>query len=215
MPQATMKVELIDRSMRPEETCGRAAALCRGIRDPNEDQIKKSLNIALDDGHMSISELGHYTFLVTGVSRAMSHQLVRHRLFSFSQESQRHATPNLYIIPKSFTLLQNRDLLEKYIDHVEKSFSLCQEFIDCGIPREDARFVYPNATETALFVGGNSRQFVHFFDERICSRAQWEIAEMATKMMKICKEIAPNIFKQSWPNCKGCPEPCGNSLVIG
>ena len=205
-----MKIDLIDRSMQPAETCGEAAAFCKGIFNPDLNQVMRSLNTSLEAGHEGISEFAHFTIRVTGVSRALSHQLVRHRLFSYAQVSQRHCNPSGFITPMS--IANNPAMLRKYNIGMEYIVTLYDELCENGIPLEDARFVLPNATETGLFVGGNAREWKHFFDERCCNRAQWEIQQLAEGIQNLLIEVSPEIFITRYPICNKCPEPCGKPI---
>jgi thymidylate synthase (FAD) len=205
----SVKVELYSHSQ-DEKVCGQAAAFCRGIDNPDDEQIDKSLKHAVDAGHESVVEFCHIVFKITGVSRAMTHQMVRHRLFSFAQISQRHSNPKGYVIPPS--IQNNPDILKKYNIGMEYLSILYNDLLSNGVEPEDARFVLPNASETGLFVGGNARQWMHFFNERYCQRAQWEIREVARQCLIICKQLYPKIFTKTWPPCSTCPEPCGNPL---
>jgi thymidylate synthase (FAD) len=150
-----------------------------------------------------------YTFAIEKISRACSHQLVRHRVASFSQQSQR------YIIVKK---LNERILipdsihekgLEKYHSHVETTKKIYQELINLNVPREDARYLLPNATMTSLLMTMDGKALFHFFGLRCCNRAQWEIRELADKMLNSCRDAEPTIFKYAGPYCfmlGYCPE---------
>lgn len=160
-------------------------------------------------GHGSPFEHVTFTFGIEGVSRALTHQLVRHRIASYSQKSQRYVTENQfgYVIPD--TIKNNNDMLEAY----DKLMAQIQEFYDIavenGVPKEDARYVLPNATETSIIVTMNARSLFNFFAHRCCTRAQWEIRLMAHKMLQLVKEVAPETFKKSGANCIKlgyCPE---------
>ena len=207
-----LNVELVSYNTKSEDVCGDAAAFCRGIDNPEPQQKQKSLKHATDAGHESIIEFAHIVFKASKLSRVTSHQLVRHRLFSFAQVSQRHSNPRGFIIPP--TINDNEVLKNKFLVGMDYLINLYNELVDNGIPREDARYVLAEASETGIFIGGNARQWKHFFEERYCTRAQWEIRELAKKCLVICKQILPNIFDQTYPDCKNCPEPCGNPQLI-
>jgi thymidylate synthase (FAD) len=178
-------------------------------------------------GHESVTEHASFTFGVEGISRAASHQLVRHRIASYSQQSQRYvATAFGYVTPAALLhegWRANRrgtsGLAKAYRDHMEASSRLYERLLAEGIPAEDARFVLPNATETRLLVTMNARELNHFFALRTCRRAQWEIREVAVEMLRLAREKAPLLFARSGPGCvRGkCPEgkfSCGKAAEV-
>ena len=217
-----MRITLITHTPEPEKVIASAARLCYSSSDIEslmngltpekvEDFIKKLTDL----GHQSPLEHCTFTFGIEGISRACSHQLVRHRIASYSQKSQRYVKEGQfdYVVPpaieKSYFLKIRYDNLMKII----------QEFYDFaienGVPNEDARFALPNATETQLIMTMNIRSLLHFFTERCCNRAQWEIRQLADMMLDICKTVAPNIFAKAGASCvRGkCKEgkmSCGN-----
>ncbi len=178
-------------------------------------------------GHMSPIEHVSFTFGIEGISRACSHQLVRHRVASYSQQSQRYVreTEFDYVIPP--TIKNDRKLTAAFHKHMKQAQKAYDEMIkglgEQGITGEnasqDARFLLPNAAETKIVVTMNARELLHFFGMRCCNRAQWEIREMATQMLQLVKGEAPVIFKGAGPACvKGkCPEgkmSCGKSAEV-
>lgn len=217
-----MKVTLITHTPEPEKIIASAAKLCYSSSDIESlmnglttEKIESFIKKLTDLGHQSPLEHCTFTFGIEGVSRALSHQLVRHRIASYSQKSQRYVKEGQfeYITPP--TISKNQADLTVYNDFMKYTQEVYDYFIDNGIPAEDARFVLPNATETKLIMTMNIRTLLHFFDERCCERAQWEIRYMANTMLDICKEIAPNIFAKAGASCiRGkCKEGkmcCGN-----
>ncbi len=178
-----------------------------------EDFIKKIIK----SGHESPLEHVSFSFAVEGISRACSHQLVRHRLASYSQQSQRYvrAIDFDYIIPSS--IKNDSELLKIF----ENSICDCQEgykrlielFKAKGIVKEqanqDARFLLPMAVETKIVVTMNCRELIHFFKARCCNRTQWELRNLANKMLKITKEKIPCVFSLAGAKCESlgyCPE---------
>ena len=148
-----------------------------------------------------------YTFAVEKVSRACSHQLVRHRVASFSQQSQR------YITVKRLTERVVKPPMvgdsETFRGLVEKASEAYQELVESGVSKEDARFVLPNATETSLLMTMTGSALFHFFGLRLCNRAQWEIRELADTMLAQCREAEPEVFDNAGPYCYmlgHCPE---------
>ncbi len=167
-------------------------------------------------GHASVLEHVVLTFGVEGISRAASHQLVRHRIASYSQQSQRYVSADFgYVTPGTIGEAEGRKgkkgsaaLAALYHDHMEKSSALYAKLLAGGIPPEDARFVLPNASETKILVTMNARELHHFFALRLCRRAQWEIREAAMRMFDLAVAQAPLLFEKAGPGCvRGkCPE---------
>ncbi len=158
-------------------------------------------------GHHSILEHASFTFGVEGISRACSHQLVRHRIASYSQQSQRYVPYNEmgFIMPESI----RKKGLEKEVElFAENAKNLYKRLVESGVPKEDARFILPTGMETKIVVTMNARELLHFFTLRLCERAQWEIRKLALLMLKEVKKVAPNIFRGAGPPCiRGpCPE---------
>ncbi|MCL2102723.1 MAG: FAD-dependent thymidylate synthase [Syntrophorhabdaceae bacterium] len=217
-----MKVVLLQCTPEPERMVALAARLCyspSGIGDLRRDVSRKSVQglvrKVLSMGHASTLEHVTFTFGIEGISRAASHQLVRHRLASYSQQSQRYVSADFgYVTPGSVS--DQPKLLVEYRRHMAASVALYEKLGKAGIPAEDARFVLPNATETKILVTMNARELCHFFSLRTCRRAQWEIREMALRMLAIARKKAPLLFENSGPGCvRGeCPEKemsCGHS----
>lgn len=210
-----MHVELLNYTPRPEVQVARAARLCYYGSDI--DQLKETMTPVksaelvrklVKMGHLSTVEHVTFTFGIEGVSRALSHQLVRHRIASYSQQSQRYVDGRKfsYVIPPSI----EKDLHLKY--RYERFMDECQELYevlaDNGIPKEDARFVLPNATDTKIICTFNVRSLYNFFEHRCCNRAQWEIRALAWEMLRLCREVAPVLFENAGPGCLrgACPE---------
>lgn len=254
-----IKVRLIEHTPNPEKVVAAAAKLCYsavGVDDIveglTEESTSKFVDMLSSYGHYSPMEHATFTFAIEGVSRSLTHQLVRHRVASYSQQSQRYVKLNSfeYIIPpaiegddecrKVFIEAMERDqeAYDKIVEVLkEKTFQvLINKAKDSNIELtdkkikglrskaektaiEDARYVFPNACETKIVVTMNARELMHFFSQRCCQRAQWEIRDMAELMLKEVKNVAPNLFKVSGPNCvKGaCSEgtmTCGNANKI-
>ena len=217
-----MKVTLITHTPDPERVVASAAKLCYSSSDIESlmnglttEKIETFIKKLTDLGHQSPLEHCTFTFGIEGVSRALSHQLVRHRIASYSQKSQRYVKEGQfeYIVPPTITGNQaDINVYENLMRHCQEAYDY---FIRNGIPAEDARFVLPNACETKIIVTMNIRTLLHFFEERCCERAQWEIRHMADTMLDICKGVAPNLFAKSGASCvRGkCKEgkmSCGN-----
>ena len=175
-------------------------------------------------GHMTPIEHASFTFAIEGISRACSHQLVRHRLASYSQQSQRYVSEESgfdYIIPPA--IKEDKELKQAFVTFMKEAqkayntmvIKLNKKGITGESANQDARFLLPNAAETKLMVTMNARELLHFFRQRCCNRAQWEIRIMSEKMLKLVKKAAPTIFQKAGPAClyKPCPEgdfTCGN-----
>lgn len=204
-----MKVTLLTHTPDPEKTVVLAAKLCYSPCSVSEleEKIKglsfdKFLTKILDMGHLSVLEHASFTFGVDGISRTTSHQLVRHRLASYSQQSQRYVTfdkNNEYVIPQ--TIEENAGALKRYTKMVADIYALYGDLLDEGLPAEDARYLLPNAACTKIIITMNARELLHFFKIRCCERAQWEIRDMATRMLMLAQEKSPLIFKNSGPAC--------------
>jgi len=209
-----MKVRLLSHTKNAEELCAAAAQSCYSGKSAGEllDDFGakgsgKVLEVIVGMGHHSVIEHATYTFSVEGVSRALTHQLVRHRLASYSQQSQRYVSMDHanYIVPpciKKDVKAENefRQLMER-IWEVYRGLSNSVEV-------EDARYVLPNACATNITITMNARELIHFFSLRCCNRAQWEIREVADEMLRVVKKVSPSIFKDAGPPCvRGkCPE---------
>ena len=211
-----MYIELIKYTPEPEKTVAIAARVCYSPRNAKEiyenmsdEEVKKLIRFLIKAGHHSAIEHASFTFIVDGISRACSHQLVRHRLASYSQQSQRYVEykRNLeYVTPQS--IKDKKDLSQKFEEFQQKSFNLYKYFLKNKISSEDARYVLSNAFPTQIIITMNARELLHLFTLRCCERAQWEIREMAYKMLNKVKKVAPTIFEHAGPSCfRGrCPE---------
>jgi len=203
-----VKVALLRHTPEPERTVAMAARLCYSASTISELEgkaatsgLEKFLGKILKLGHLSVLEHASFTFGIEGISRATSHQLVRHRLASYSQQSQRYvkATSPEFVTPPS--IAADKDKLKRFDKKIKQIYDLYSELVAEGIPAEDARYLLPNAACTKIIVTMNARELLHFFDLRCCERAQWEIREMATEMLRCVKVAAPFIFRDSGPSC--------------
>jgi thymidylate synthase (FAD) len=222
-----MNIELLSYTPEPEKVVALAARLCYSPSSITElrqkldsSSIESFLDKIMSLGHHSVLEHATFTFGIEGISRVTSHQLVRHRLASFSQQSQRyvsHKDEFTSIMPDTIAdNVEARQIFAFMSETVHKAYA---QLVDMGIPPEDARYILPNATETKIVMSMNARELLHFFALRCCQRAQWEIREMAVEMLRLVKKIAPAIFRAAGPGCvKGpCPEGtfcCGQTKEI-
>ena len=162
--------------------------------DPETDDALKLLRGIVRAGHGSVLEHCCFTFSIEGISRACSHQLVRHRIASYSQQSQRYVKGDKfgYVIPPEIE--KSGGLKKAFEDHMKNTMVLYNTLVLSGIKKEDARYLLPNATTTNIVVTMNARELLHFIGLRTSPRAQWEIRELAKEMLRQVKEVAPVIF---------------------
>jgi len=209
-----MKVELINHTPDPDKTCAAAALGCHSESDSceiiaqlSDQKAKNILKKTISSGHHSVIEHANFTFCISGVSRALTHQLVRHRIASFSQQSQRYVkmTKAVYVTPPAIE--SNSSANKEFQRFMETAWEVYRSLVDAGINAEDARFVLPNAATTAITVTMNARELRHFFELRCCTRAQWEIRKMAWQMLEQVKKVAPVMFEDAGPTCDNCLEP--------
>ena len=202
-----MKVELIGHTPEPDFTTGMAALLTHSELQPHllkkkdKKQVKNILDYVIKMGHTSVVEHSLFTFSISGVSRALTHQLVRHRIASYSQQSQRYvklSNPH-YIIPPS--IKKHPDIKKKYDKCIEDLWAFYENMQKKDIPLEDARYILPNATQSNIIVSMNARSLLNFFDLRCCLYAQWEIRKLAYQILKLVRG-SPVIFSSAGPSCK-------------
>jgi thymidylate synthase (FAD) len=223
VPEAALNVVLLRHTPEPEEVVAMAAKLCysaSGMEDLKQKIETKDQEAFVERlasiGHLSPVEHISFTFGIEGISRACSHQLVRHRVASYSQQSQRYVREEQFdfIIPPS--IKQDAALIQEYTkcmaDAQENYTRVLKRLEELGYRGEagqqDARYLLPNAAETKIIVTMNARELLHFFRVRTCNRAQWEIRAMAERMLALAKRTAPTIFEKSGPGClyAACPE---------
>ena len=212
-----MKVKLLKYTPNPEKLCAVAAmtsykseGTSKLLEKLDLEKARKTLRRVMGYGHYSVIEHASFTFGVEGVSRALTHQLVRHRLASYTQQSQRYVTYETlehYVTPRS--ILENKEAKKAYDEALMNISATYQKLLKFGAPKEDARFILPNAAKTNIVITMNARELRHFFNLRCCERSQWEIREMAMEMLKQVKQVAPAIFENAGPSCVElgyCPE---------
>jgi len=211
-----MKVALLQHTPEPELTVALAARLCYSqvdIEALKERLSGADINNFLDKimslGHQSVLEHASFTFGVEGISRVTSHQLVRHRVASYSQQSQRYVShKERFAVVTPPSIAGNPEHAALFEAQVAALHAAYASLIEAGIPAEDARYLLPNATETKILVTMNARELLHFFAVRCCERAQWEIRAMAVEMLRLVRPVAPTIFRSAGPGCLAgpCPE---------
>lgn len=245
-----MKVQLISYTPDADKLIASAAKLCYspvGVDEIGEnltpENTEKFVKMLMNLSHSSPLEHASFTFAIEGVSRALTHQLVRHRIASYSQQSQRYVKLEdfQYIIPPAIE--SNPKAKEIYIKAMEEDKKTYDEltnilmeekikkYLEEGIEEkkarqiaekesiEDARYVFPNACETKIVVTMNLRTLIHFFELRCCNRAQWEIRNLAIEMLRLLKGVYPSLFVMSGPGCVTgpCPEgamTCGKAKEV-
>ena len=208
-----MNVTLIQATPNPVETIAQIASICYDSDPKNPMALVKHL---YNGGHHSVFEHIYFTFKIEGISRACSHQLVRHRHCSFTQRSQRYCSEDgfEYVTPPSFAenpFSNGMQVWEKeFMNGVNANYGAIQAM---GIPNEDARYILPNACATSLYLSCNLRELIHMANERLCTRAQWEIRDLVKQM---CKLVDPQLQFMLVPKCKSgriiCNSPCGGQV---
>ena len=215
-----MKIKILAHTPNPERVIALAGKLCYspvGIDELNDkisdEQVEKFITKLSDMGHMSPFEHASFTFAIEGISRNCSHQIVRHRLASFSQQSQRYVRmKGEYVVPPY--IYWHEELLLEFNHALENADKAYNKLVE-GLMRygrtekeaiEDARYILPSACTTKMEVTMNVRELLHFFKQRCCKRAQWEIREVAKEMLKQCKEVSPILFKNAGAPCSTCTE---------
>lgn len=221
-----MKVTLLSYTPEPEKIVAAAARLCYSpdsadvlLDNLTEEKTVQFLDKLVEMGHLSPIEHVSFTFAVEGVSRALSHQMVRHRIGSYSQKSQRYVTEDAfeYIVPPS--VAANEEALALFTEQMEKIRQAYQA-LRRVVHQEDARYVLPNACETKFVFTMNARSLYNFFKLRCCNRAQWEIRALAEAVYREVKKVAPTLFAYAGPACVSegaCPEgelTCGEIAAV-
>lgn len=211
-----MQVILLNYTPKPIETLYVAYRTCYSHKTPQElweevsnnkvsrEEMENFIEERILEGHLSILEQINFTFGIAGISRSLSHQLVRHRIgITYAQQSQRFVKYKKgeleFITPPS--IKSNPLVNEKYRNLMEKIFEFYQEMVELGIPVEDARFVLPNATPTNITLTVNFRELIHISSLRLCTRAQWEIRTLTALMKDQINKIEPFLAKFLEPKC--------------
>jgi thymidylate synthase (FAD) len=221
-----LKVVLLNFTKDPDRISAAAAQSCYSEKGASElfetttdEKAKKMIKKVVGMGHLSVVEHAYFTFSIEGVSRSLTHQLVRHRIASYSQQSQRYVSMDRaqFVLPPSISGDPEARKLYKAV--MDESWKAYRELAK-KVPKEDARYVLPNACNTNITVTMNARELWHFFSLRCCRRAQWEIRMMAWKMLAEAKRAAPILFENAGPGCfRGpCPEgeyACGRPYKKG
>jgi thymidylate synthase (FAD) len=205
-----MQVSLLYHTSNPERAVATAARLCYApvgaaelMETMSDAQVNKVLTTIMRSGHFSALEHASYTFAIDGVSRALTHQLVRHRVASFNQQSQRYVTyssePEI-VLPQ--TIADDPEARAAFDTAIDVAYATYARLVEAGIPAEDARYVLPNACIAKIVVTMNIRELLHFFEVRCCNRAQWEIQKLARRMLDLVEPTAPYIFMDAGAACR-------------
>ncbi len=215
MAKAQQKVLLLRHTYDPDEIVALGARLCYAQADvetlrervARKDQASFIAGV-MARGHLSVIEHATFTFAIEGVSRTLLAQITRHRIASFSVQSQRYVSMGAgfdYVVPPSIEALGEEAAAEfaRQMETMGTWYEAWQERLGNAGERsnEDARFVLPNACATRMLLTMNARELLHFFELRCCSRAQWEIRALAWEMLGLCKQAAPEIFAGAGPAC--------------
>lgn len=212
-----MTLLLLRNTPDPDRLVALAARRCYSSRAADDieehlspEEIERLLGFLRQRNHLSPFEHADFTFSADGISRALSHQLVRHRIASYSQESQRYVnymkTPELpYIVPPSVAGNPEADRI--FAQAVSQTLEAYRAMVNAGVPPEDARYIFPNAIETKLVFTLNARSLFNFFEQRCCIKAQWEIRQLAFDMLKAVRSVAPQIFKSAGAPCQFAVSP--------
>ena len=227
-----MKVKLLTHTPEPGKIIAAAAKLCYSNKvdidsimdDLTPENTEKLIDDLMNSGHESPLEHVSFTFAVEGVSRNFTHELVRHRLASYSQRSMRYCSEsNCEIIkPDKFKRVARYTEKEKktFDDIAKESIAAYNELLDQGVSKEDARYILPNGTATRIIFTMNLRTLLHFFNLRCCRRAMGEMREVAFEMLRLCRNISPVLFKKAGASCRSlgyCPEGskcCGTAPTL-
>jgi len=203
-----VQVTLINYTPNPELTIVAAARSSASQSTAEElwdklssQQIDNLFKQLLDSGHLSPFEHATFTFSIQGISRVTSHQLVRHRLASYTQQSQRYVPLKEYRYVTPPTISRQPSLLAKYQQTLESAHEFYFQMLEAGIPAEDARYIIPQAIETQLVMTMNARELLYSCSLRLCLRAQWEIVELFESIKAEVEKVAPRLGAELKPKC--------------
>jgi thymidylate synthase (FAD) len=191
-----MEVKLLAYTSNPDILCADIATICYKVSKETEEEKLTLLSNIIRKGHLSIIEHANFTFLIEGISRVASHQLVRHRMASYTQQSLRYTKAEDFNLPKS---LQDNFEVKFYMSSL---YSLYNSLIEKGIKKEDARYILPNAVTSDIVVTMNARELRHFFELRLDVAAQTEIRELAKQMLTEVQKVTKVLFSDLYVNEK-------------
>lgn len=193
-----IEVKLISYTQDPVKAIETAASTCYS----SQPTAGKIMNHCYKSGHHSVLEFADFSFKIKGVSRALSHQLVRHRMASFAQRSQRYCKEDGFATVTPSSVEKDEHALALYNETIDKLKEVYSELLTLGIPAEDARMLLPNACCTEICVKMNLRELIHFCNERMCACAQWEIRQLARQMARAVVEVEPMLKDYLVPKCE-------------
>jgi thymidylate synthase (FAD) len=214
---AQLSVALLQHTPDPDRAVAVAGRLCYAPvsaaelkHDMSDDDVAKLVRILVRSGHHSAIEHASFTFAIDGVSRACTHQLVRHRVASYNQQSQRYVrfgAADSFVVPPRIAADPQAEAI--FLQAMEQARVAYDKLVEIGLGegrsaesvQEDARFVLPNAAETKIVVTMNARELRHFFRVRCCRRAQWEINDLSWQMRGIVRGVSPYLFEGTGPSC--------------
>lgn len=211
-----MEVELYKYTEDPIATIAYAAKDCYDSNPETKEGQKAIVKHCLKSGHHSMMEYAWFHFRVTEVSRAYTHQQVRKRIASYAQRSQRYVNEDGFDFITPDSIKDNDVIYNKYTQLMRDIKELYRLMLKEEIPKEDARFILPNATDSVINVGMNFRALLDFGYERLCSRAQWEIRQVASLMTFKVEQVCPTLGKYMLPKCARygrCPEKDGCGFI--
>jgi thymidylate synthase (FAD) len=214
---AQLSVALLQHTPDPDRAVAVAGRLCYApvsaaelAHDMSDEDVAKLVRILVRSGHHSAIEHASFTFAIDGVSRACTHQLVRHRVASYNQQSQRYVrfgAADSFVVPPRIAADPQAEAI--FLQAMEQARVAYDKLVEIGLGegrsaesvQEDARFVLPNAAETKIVVTMNARELRHFFRVRCCRRAQWEINDLSWQMRGIVRDVSPYLFEGTGPSC--------------
>lgn len=221
-----MDVRLLNHTPDPERAIAAAARLCYApvgaaelMERMSDEVVRKVLRTIMGSGHLSALEHASYTFAIDGVSRVLTHMLVRHRLASYNQQSQRYTTYSeekvehgfeMFVIPEAVLMHPDPQVLEGFRAAGQRAFQAYFRLLKLGVKPEDARYILPFGSETKIVVTMNVRELLHFFSLRCCNRAQREMQMLAQRMLELAELTAPYIFMDAGAGCRRGPCPEGS-----
>ncbi|HKZ93104.1 MAG TPA: FAD-dependent thymidylate synthase [Candidatus Bathyarchaeia archaeon] len=199
-----MQVKLLTYTGKPELVCAKAMRACRTKQPASElelssEDVARLIRSARKLEHFSVLEHASFTFSISGISRVCSHQLVRHRMASYSQQSHRTVAMTRSDIVVPPLIHENPQSLTIFKECVNTAFKAFDELGRLGAKLEDARYVLPNALKTNMTLSMNARELIHFFKLRLAASAQWEIRVLAQKMLQEVRKVAPRMFENIEP----------------
>ncbi len=200
-----MKVELLNYTEHPIDAIEAAASTCYDSIPTGSGKIFRH---CYKSGHHSTMEFADFTFRISGVSRALTHQLVRHRMASYAQRSQRYCVEDGFAFVTPATVSKKEEAEKIYQETIDAIKANYQKLLDLGVPPEDARMILPNACASVICVKMNLRELIHFCNERLCACAQWEIRAMAREMVNAVVAVEPDLKPMLVPKCEAHAPHC-------